>query len=73
MIAEALSSAGVIMLIIATALAFGHWMTGSGVPAKLVEFAVAQHLRTWQFLLAMNVLLLVHRLLPGGGQRRCCW
>jgi C4-dicarboxylate transporter DctM subunit len=58
-IAEALSSAGVIMLIIATALVFGHWMTGSGVPAKLVEFAVAQHLRTWEFLLAMNLLLLI--------------
>jgi C4-dicarboxylate transporter DctM subunit len=58
-IAEALSSAGVIMLIIATALVFGHWMTGSGVPAKLVEFAVAQHLRTWEFLLMMNLLLLI--------------
>jgi C4-dicarboxylate transporter DctM subunit len=58
-IAEALSSAGVIMLIIATALVFGHWMTGSGLPAKLVEFAVAQHLSTWEFLLAMNLLLLI--------------
>jgi len=58
-IAEALSSAAVIMLIIATALVFGHWMTGSGVPAKLVEFAVAQHWSTWEFLLAINILLLV--------------
>src|SRR5271157_580281 len=58
-IAEALSSAGVIMLIIATALVFGHWMTGSGLPAKLVEFAVRQGFSTWEFLLAMNLLLLV--------------
>ena len=33
-IAEAFASAGVIMLIIATALVFGHWMTGSGVPGS---------------------------------------
>jgi C4-dicarboxylate transporter DctM subunit len=58
-IAEALGSAGVIMLIITTALVFGHWMTGSGLPAKLVEFAVKQGFSTWEFLLAMNILLLI--------------
>ncbi|MGC8476017.1 MAG: TRAP transporter large permease [Acetobacteraceae bacterium] len=58
-IAEALSSAGVIMLIIATALVFGHWMTGSGVPARIVEFTTHQGFSTWEFLLAMNIMLLV--------------
>jgi C4-dicarboxylate transporter DctM subunit len=58
-IAEALSSAAVIMLIIATALVFGHWMTGSGIPAQLVKFVAAQGLSTWEFLLAMNIMLLV--------------
>ena len=58
-IAEAMSSAGVIMLIIATALVFGHWMTGSGVPARIVEFTTHQGFSTWKFLLAMNVMLLV--------------
>jgi C4-dicarboxylate transporter, DctM subunit len=58
-IAEALSSAGVIMLIIATALVFGHWMTGSGVPAELVAFAAHRGLSTWEFLLMINVLLLI--------------
>ena len=58
-IAEAMSSAGVIMLIIATALVFGHWMTGSGVPARIVEFTTHQGFSTWEFLLAMNVMLLV--------------
>ena len=58
-IAEALSSAGVIMLIIATALVFGHWMTGSGVPAQIVEFATHQGFSTWEFLLATNVMLLI--------------
>jgi C4-dicarboxylate transporter DctM subunit len=58
-IAEALSSAAVIMLIIATALVFGHGMTGSGIPAQLVKFVAGQGLSTWEFLLAMNIMLLV--------------
>ena len=58
-IAEALSSAAVIMLIIATALVFGHWMTGSGIPGRLVKFTAHQGLATWQFLLAMNIMLLI--------------
>ena len=58
-IADALRSAGTIMLIVATALAFGHWMTESGVPAQLVTWTLNHHLATWEFLLAINVLLLV--------------
>ncbi len=58
-IADALRSAATIMLIVATALAFGHWMTESGVPAKLVTWTLGHHFATWEFLLAMNVLLLV--------------
>jgi C4-dicarboxylate transporter, DctM subunit len=58
-ITDALKSAGTIMLIVATALAFGHWMTASGVPAQLVKWVLAHNLATWQFLLAINLLLLV--------------
>ncbi|MEJ0019215.1 MAG: TRAP transporter large permease [Acetobacteraceae bacterium] len=58
-IAEALRSAGVIMLIIATALVFGHWMTGSGIPGQLVDFAAHRGFATWEFLLTINVLLLI--------------
>ena len=58
-VADGLRSAGVIMLIVATALAFGHWMTESGIPAQLVRFTVDHGFTTWEFLLAMNVLLLV--------------
>src|ERR1700687_2642666 len=47
------------MLIVATALAFGHWMTESGVPAQLVTWTLGHHFATWQFLLAMNILLLI--------------
>jgi C4-dicarboxylate transporter DctM subunit len=57
--ADALKSAGTIMLIVATAIAFGHWMTESGVPAQLVHWTLSHHLATWQFLLAINILLLV--------------
>lgn len=58
-ISEAIKSAATIMIIIATALAFGEWMTESGVPAALVQFTLDHHLHTWQFLLAINVLLLI--------------
>jgi C4-dicarboxylate transporter DctM subunit len=57
--ADAIKSAGTIMMIVATALAFGHWMTESGVPAALVKFIIDHNFSTWQFLLAINVLLLV--------------
>lgn len=57
------------MLIIVTALAFGHRMNGSGAPARLVQFAIAPNVRTWQFLLAMNILLLVIGSFPRGGRR----
>ena len=55
-ISDALRSAGSIMFIVASALAFGHWMTESGVPA---QFTLDHHFATWEFLLAINVLLLV--------------
>ena len=47
------------MLIIATALAVGHWVTESGAPARFVEFLLSHNFATWQFLLAINALLLV--------------
>ena len=58
-VADGIRSAGAIMLIVATALAFGHWMTESGIPARLVQFIAGHGFATWQFLLAINVLLLV--------------
>ncbi|MCW3474491.1 TRAP transporter large permease [Limobrevibacterium gyesilva] len=58
-VSDAIRSAGTIMLIVASALAFGHWMTESGIPAQLVQFTVDNGFTTWEFLLAINVLLLV--------------
>jgi C4-dicarboxylate transporter, DctM subunit len=58
-VSDGISSAATIMLIVATALVFGHWMTESGVPAELVHFATSHDFTTWQFLLLINLLLLV--------------
>src|SRR6202165_3686983 len=38
-ITDGIRSAGTIMLIVATALAFGHWMTEAGIPNQLVNLA----------------------------------
>ncbi|HEX3864454.1 MAG TPA: TRAP transporter large permease [Stellaceae bacterium] len=58
-IADGIRSGATIMIIVATALAFGHWMTESGVPARLVQFTLDHHLKTWEFLLSINILLLI--------------
>jgi C4-dicarboxylate transporter DctM subunit len=58
-VAAGLRSAASIMLIIATALAVGHWLTESGTPARLVEFLLSHRFPAWQFMLAINALLLV--------------
>ncbi len=59
MVADAIKSAATIMVIVAMALAFGHWMTDSGMPGQLVQFTLDHHLHPWQFLLAINALLLM--------------
>ena len=58
-ITDGLRSAATIMLIIATALAVGHWLTASGAPVRFIDFLLTHQFPTWQFLLAINVLLLV--------------
>ena len=57
--AEGMKSAGSIMIIIATALAFGHWVTNSGMPDALIEFVVEKDLQSWQFLMIINIVLLI--------------
>src|SRR5215468_8195264 len=57
-VAIGLRSAASIMLIIATALTVGHWLTESGAPARFVELLLTHGFTTWQFLLAINGLLL---------------
>ena len=58
-IGESVTNAGVIVIIIATALAFGHWLTESGIPAAIVRFLLEKGLTAWQFLLIINVILVI--------------
>ena len=84
-VADALKSAGAIMLIVATALAFGHWMTASGVPAELVKWVLAQNMCATVAVSARDqravrcvlgcFLEVIATLLAGAAdsaQRRCC-
>ena len=58
-IGDAIKSGGTIIIIIACALAFGHWLTESGIPASLVRFITDNGFSAWQFLLAINLMLIV--------------
>lgn len=51
-------SAAIIMIVIA-ALLFGHWLTESRMPARLVEYVTQIDLKMWQFLLFMNLAMLL--------------
>jgi C4-dicarboxylate transporter DctM subunit len=57
-VAYGVRSAASVMLIIATAMALGHWVTESGIPARLVAFLLDHEFAGWQFLLAINAMLL---------------
>jgi C4-dicarboxylate transporter, DctM subunit len=57
--AEAIRNATAIMIIIAVALVFGHWMTEAGIARRAVEFVTDAGISWWQFLFAVNVLLLL--------------
>jgi C4-dicarboxylate transporter DctM subunit len=57
--AESVRNAAAIMIIVTVALAFGHWITESGAAAKSVQLVKEWDIQAWQFLLAMNLILLV--------------
>lgn len=57
--AQALGNAAVVIIIVAVALAFGHWITESGVPAAAVRMITGAGLSSWQFLLIINVVMFV--------------
>jgi C4-dicarboxylate transporter DctM subunit len=46
------------MIIIAIALVFGHWVTEAGLARQAVEFVSGSGITWWQFLIAVNVILL---------------
>ena len=57
--ATAVRNASVIMIIITVALAFGHWVTETGITIRAVELVKGAGIEGWQFLLVINLLLLV--------------
>jgi C4-dicarboxylate transporter DctM subunit len=57
--AEAIRNAASIMIIIALALVFGHWVTETGVTMRIVAWATDFGLEWWQYLMAVNVLLML--------------
>ena len=58
-LAESIKLTATIVFIIVGALAFGNWITSAGIAEKLVSFAQSLHLKDWQFLLFINILLLI--------------
>lgn len=58
-LADSMKSAATIMLIIPSALMFGHWVTESGLPRELVNFIIESEVEAWQFLIFMNLAMLV--------------
>ena len=56
--AESMKLTAAIIFIILGALAFGHWITDSGMADQLIDFVVENNLSAWQFLLLINVLML---------------
>lgn len=57
--AEGLKSAGMIMIIIATAMVFGQWITHAGIPADLVSFVRDIQLPAWAFLIFVTIMLTI--------------
>ncbi|MFT6452385.1 MAG: C4-dicarboxylate transporter DctM subunit [Halocynthiibacter sp.] len=59
MATEAVKTASGVTFIVMFALLFAHWITGSGVPTKLVNLAIGMELTSIQFLLALNVIMII--------------
>lgn len=51
-------SAAIIMIVVA-AVMFGHWLTETRIPARLVEFVAGTDLKLWQLLLLLNLCMLI--------------
>ena len=55
----AMRRSAAIILIVVAALLFGHWLTETRAPAKLVEFVTEIDLKAWHFLLFMSLVMLL--------------
>jgi len=59
LLAESMRTCAGLILIVAFAMALGHWITISQIPARLVEASAGLELSAWQFLLLMNLVMLL--------------
>lgn len=59
LITAAVKSASAVTFIVLFALLFAHWITGSGVPTALVNLVVSNDLESWQFLLLLNIIMVI--------------
>lgn len=59
MATDGMKSASAVTFIVMFALLFAHWITGSGIPTALVNFAIERDLEPWQFLLALNIMMII--------------
>jgi len=59
LIADAVKSAGAITFIVMFAMLFAHWLTGTGIPTAIVEFALRHELTPWQFLLFLSIIMIL--------------
>lgn len=59
LLAEAVRQTAVIVAIILSALAFGHWMTSAGVTDALMQIVRSAGLTGWEFLLIANLAMFV--------------
>ncbi len=57
--AVAMRRSAAIIVIVVAAFLFGHWLTETRMPARIVEFVTEIDLKLWQFLLVMNLVMLV--------------
>ena len=58
-IADGIASATVILVVVGFAVLLGHWVILTGVPQALIAHLQANEVTALQFLLAMNVIMLV--------------
>ncbi|MCZ4271298.1 TRAP transporter large permease [Maritalea porphyrae] len=58
-LAQAIRSSATIMIIVAMAFGFSHWLTETGLTRTLLDWVTQSGMSKWQFLLVINVILLM--------------
>lgn len=56
---KGIQQTAIIIVIILSALAYGHWLTSSGITQALVIWAQESGLADWQFLIIANLVMLI--------------